>query len=137
LRFKAPQPPLDALSVGIQDGSYGNICPQGFPSWLSTALETNQVSYYDNIGTGQTEAEDCLFLDVIVPEHIFRSGCQQPKPVLVWLYGGGFVNGDKRSLTDPIGLLESARESLIFVAPNYRVRFPHILDEFNKLTFIL
>jgi hypothetical protein len=31
--------------------------------------------------------EDCLFLDVIVPESIYNS--KSSAPVLVWVYGGG------------------------------------------------
>lgn len=124
LRFAAPQPPLNNRSVGVQDGAYGNICPQAFPSWLITALTVNKVEYYNGIGAGQTESEDCLFLDVVVPEKVFKSGLtgSEPKPVLIWFYGGGWVSGDKRSLTDPIGLLESAEQDMIFVASNYRVR---------------
>jgi acetyl esterase/lipase len=35
--------------------------------------------------------EDCLFLDVIAPETIFNQNTSAP--VLVWIYGGGYVNG--------------------------------------------
>jgi carboxylesterase type B len=120
LRFVAPLPPPENRSAGIQDGSYGNVCPQAYPKWLATALKVNNVSYYNGIGNGQTESEDCLFLDVFVPEKVFTNA-ELPKPVLIWLYGGGWVSGDKKSLTDPIGLLERAQQDLIFVAPNYRV----------------
>ena len=85
----------------------------------------NKVEYYNGIGAGQTESEDCLFLDVVVPQKVFDAGQNggKLKPVLVWLYGGGWVSGDKRSLTNPLGLLESSDQELIFVAPNYRVCF--------------
>ena len=123
LRFSKPQPPLNNRSAGIQDGSYGNICPQAFPAWLQTALDVNDVHYYDNVGAGQTQSEDCLFLDVIVPTPLFdRPTPATGAPVVIWVYGGGYINGDKTSLTNPIGLLEHAYQSAIFVAFNYRVR---------------
>ena len=121
LRFTAPELPPNNRSAGIQDGSYGNICPQAFPGWIGTALEVNNVSYYNGIGKGQSESEDCLFLDVIVSQKAFKDRRKHLKPVLIWLYGGGWVSGDKNSLTDPIGLLEAAEQDVVFVAPNYRV----------------
>ena len=74
--------------------------------------------------------EDCLFLDVIVPEKIFnRSGSARNSstsrlaPVLVWIDGGGFVAGDKTQL-NPAGLVHRSTvtgDGVIFVSMNYRV----------------
>ena len=38
--------------------------------------------------------EDCLNLDVYIPANVNAS---QPLPVMVWIYGGAFVLGDKVS----------------------------------------
>lgn len=39
------------------------------------------------------EAEDCLFLDVIVPQNIFRRADQGHRaPVLVWIHGMGCLS---------------------------------------------
>lgn len=73
-----------------------------------------------------TETEDCLFLDVVVPEPIFRTRRYLGKkaPVLVWIYGGGYTVGYK-SQYSPATLLEQSysgpTNGVIFVALNYRV----------------
>jgi carboxylesterase type B len=68
-------------------------------------------------------SEDCLFLDVVVPESIFTS--KSSVPVLVWLYGGGYVSGDKTASGNPAGLLDRSFDNgnggVIFVAMNYRL----------------
>ena len=46
-------------------------------------------------------------------------------PVLVWIYGGGYIMGSKSYWGNPSGLLAhnhaSGREDMIFVSFNYRV----------------
>ena len=90
-------------------------------------------------------SEDCLFLDVIVPEKVFNitkandtsgyhevqceSGqpCKVPSgaPVLVWIYGGGYTGGSKTSYGNPASLisrsLENDGEGIVYVAMNYRL----------------
>ena len=81
--------------------------------------------------------EDCLVLDVFVPEKVFssntgiRSGNNTGgAPVMVWIYGGGYTIGDKAGsgVYDPAGLIKASQvggsEGIIFVAPNYRVSLP-------------
>lgn len=83
-------------------------------------------------------SEDCLFLDVVVPKNIFDRAQQHtdrgkqhkpfiPKnklaPVLVWIYGGGYVGGEKSS-NDPTGLIQRSQvvgDGIVYVALNYRV----------------
>lgn len=71
--------------------------------------------------------EDCLFLDVLTPKSVYdNKDKNQGKgaPVLVWVYGGGYVAGDK-STYEPPGLIyrseQGGREPIVFVAMNYRV----------------
>lgn len=73
----------------MNDGQQGAIsCPQAFPAWLTLAEEflggvpasslAGTYAAIPNITAAQvpkagaTETEDCLFLDVIVPEAIFN-----------------------------------------------------------------
>jgi carboxylesterase type B len=74
--------------------------------------------------------EDCLFLDVVVPEKIFdraQNKTSVPKsslaPVLVWIYGGAYIGGEKS--TDASGLVNRSMhgdaEGVVYVALNYRV----------------
>lgn len=72
-------------------------------------------------------SEDCLFLDVFVPEQILASAEQgYGAPVLVWFYGGGYTLGYKNNPTfNPAGLLAASGNvssgEVIFVAMNYRL----------------
>lgn len=72
--------------------------------------------------------EDCLFLDVLVPEKILARA-QNPRrpskaPVLVWIHGGGYTTGEKGSFTGASGLMQKSMEQgegMIIVSINYRV----------------
>lgn len=71
-------------------------------------------------------SEDCLFLDVIVPKSIFNEKKKEKAaPVLVWVYGGGYVYGDKTSTGNPASLIASSMddggEGVVYVAMNYRL----------------
>lgn len=65
-------------------------------------------------------SEDCLYLDVKVPE-----GLQGEKvPVLLWFYGGGYFFGSKEPWAgDPQGLFQqmTMNEKFIAVSSNYRL----------------
>lgn len=145
LRFRAPVwPEQDRRQV--QNGSVGRMCPQGFPIWSqdiqpdfllslltnSTFNKSTDVSSYPYVPypVDPRTTEDCLFLDVVVPKKIFNRAQNKtlvPKqslaPVVVWIFGGGFAQGDK-TLTDPVGLLERSTvvgDGVVYVAINYRV----------------
>jgi len=60
--------------------------------------------------TGQ---EDCLYLNVHVPE----TGSNEPKAVLVWIHGGGYFAGSGVSY-DPYHAMDGY--DVIVVTINYR-----------------
>ena len=73
--------------------------------------------------------EDCLFLDVVVPQTVFQGASNSTNdtsgaPVLVWIYGGGYTAGEK-SAYSAAGLIKasqaSSAEGVIFVSLNYRL----------------
>jgi para-nitrobenzyl esterase len=69
---------------------------------------------HDDTPLRTTPSEDCLYLNVWAPlEHA------QELPVIVWIYGGGFVNGG----SSPAVYSGAAfvRQGLVFVSFNYRV----------------
>ncbi|KAJ6114262.1 hypothetical protein N7486_000040 [Penicillium sp. IBT 16267x] len=125
LRFRASALPAQNRSQ-VQNGSVTRICPQAKPIWsadimpefLLSVLEgtpfnqsTNVSSYpYVPPASNSQATEDCLFLDVIVPKKFFdrshgnRSVSRSLAPVLVWIYGGGYAEGDK-AWQDPSGLI--------------------------------
>jgi Carboxylesterase type B len=143
LRFRAPVPPQVNRSE-VQSGTVGRICPQATPLWSSqiapTFVETQLVglpytgpfninaSSYAVTPQDPRTTEDCLFLDVVVPQSLFhkaRNSSHHAKaPVMVWIYGGGYTSGEK-SAYDPSGLIhrsmEGGKEGIVYVALNYRV----------------
>ena len=59
-------------------------------------------------------SEDCLYLNVWAPRHARR-----PLPVMVWIYGGGFVNGGSSPAV--YSGAHFARDGVVFVSFNYRL----------------
>ena len=100
LRWRAPQPV--ARWQGVRDaGQYGHDCMQlPFPS--------------DAAPLGTPPAEDCLYMNVWKPQ-----GVTGKLPVMVWIYGGGFVNGGSSPPTYSGAAL--ARQGIMVVSFNYRV----------------
>src|SRR6202451_844556 len=80
LRWRAPQPV--AKWTGVRAATeYGADCAQlPFPS--------------DAAPLGTSTNEDCLYVNVWTPAHM----SDEKLPVLVWIYGGGFVNGGSSPL---------------------------------------
>lgn len=100
LRWRAPQPA--AKWTGVREATnYGPDCMQlPFPS--------------DAAPLGTTPAEDCLTVNVWKPEAAKRA-----LPVLVWIYGGGFVNGGASPPTYSGARL--AQQGIMVVSFNYRL----------------
>ncbi|WP_380786031.1 carboxylesterase/lipase family protein [Sphingomonas sp. R86521] len=101
LRWRAPQPA--PAWQGIRDASaYAHDCMQvPFPS--------------DAAPLGTQPAEDCLYANVWKP----AASKAAKLPVIVWIYGGGFVNGGASPPT--YAGAKVARQGVVFVSFNYRV----------------
>ncbi|KAI9829586.1 MAG: hypothetical protein M1819_006091 [Sarea resinae] len=145
LRFAAPAPPAKNRTA-IQTGSVGRICPQADPAWLATAEVfvhdyTHGIPYNASDASASSNGsatslppqdprttEDCLFLDVMVPQPIFEArntSNSSGAAVLVWIYGGGYTSGDKGGVGNPAGLIARSEygpnPGVIYVAMNYRL----------------
>jgi len=78
---------------------------------------------------GVTPAEDCLVLNVWRPANKAKK-----LPVMVWIYGGGFVNGGSSPAV--YSGAQFAKQGVVFVSFNYRVGrfgffgFPALSQEF-------
>lgn len=96
------------MNSTVIDGAGRRICPQAMPKWFMTtqiysnAFTNGTADTFDYVaadaainaqfpnGTGSQLAaeagtsEDCLFLDVTVPQAIFDNQEVQKAPVLVW-----------------------------------------------------
>jgi para-nitrobenzyl esterase len=96
LRWEPPQPHA-AWSTPLQANTSRGSCPQASSG-----------------GAGiPSDDEDCLYLNVIAPS---ASG-SGPLPVMVWIYGGGFVVGTN-TVYDATHLVTAGH--VILVAMNYR-----------------
>lgn len=142
-RFRVPVPPVQNRSH-IHDGSKGRVCPQATPGWalhigprfVEDYLQGREFNGSANVSSypyippvpDPRVTEDCLFLDVLVPEKILARA-QNPRrpskaPVLVWIHGGGYTTGEKGSFTGASGLMQKSMEQgegMIIVSINYRV----------------
>jgi para-nitrobenzyl esterase len=101
LRWRAPRPvtPWEGVRAG---DAYGHDCMQEpFPS--------------DAAPLGTPPAEDCLYANVWVPEK--PAGAKLP--VMVWIHGGGFVNGGASPAV--YDGKRFARRGVVFVSFNHRL----------------
>jgi para-nitrobenzyl esterase len=97
-RFRAPQKPR--AWAGTRDAS------QPGPASLQPRGLMTDIEHFD---------EDCLYLNVFTP---LAAGA--PRPVLVWIHGGGFTSGaGSQSIYD--GRHLAARGDVVVVTINYRL----------------
>ena len=154
LRFRAPVLPR-TNSHGVNNGSVGRVCPQASAAAGTISFEY-ALAYVQGQRPNVTQleaqlpdliahlppqdprvSEDCLFLNVIVPESVLHSAqnttpAKRAKlaPVLVWIHGGGYTSGEKTGggLYNPAGLFHASEAmgtgNFVFVALNYRVSQP-------------
>lgn len=164
LRFRAPVPPRNR-SKTIDQGNIGRVCPQADPGWEAIGTQVllaylsgkpfNASAFEPTIANISSSppppqdprvSEDCLFLDIVVPQKVFEQAAPHKKPsapVLVWIYGGGYTTGEKSGdgLFNPAGLIKASQSSnsagLIYVAINYRVSLPSKLGSPMSLTWFV
>ncbi|MGV1683865.1 carboxylesterase/lipase family protein [Sphingopyxis sp. NJF-3] len=101
LRWRAPQPAHRWSEVRVAD-QFGPDCMQ--------------IPYKaDAAPLGVKPSEDCLYLNVWTP----TKPSSAKRPVMVWIYGGGFVNGGSSA---PVYSGRAFAESgVVFVSFNYRL----------------
>ncbi|KAH7933832.1 hypothetical protein HPB49_017881 [Dermacentor silvarum] len=103
LRFRPPQP--KAPWEGTLDVTEGTtVCPQ--------------VTFNDTYMQGLNVTEDCLHLNVWVPELARIPGSS--RPVLVWIHGGGFTFGSANE-ANYSGSVLTAFADVVVVSMNYRL----------------
>ena len=115
LRWRAPQPAAHWTGTRKAD-AYGHDCMQvPFPE--------------DSAPLRTTPSEDCLYVNVWRP----AEASNKPLPVMVWIYGGGYViGGTSPAIYDGSAF---ARQGVILVSLNYRLgrfgffAFPSLTEE--------
>lgn len=80
---------------------------------------------------GGAEDEDCLFLDIYVPNKVLPPKSASKVPVVVYIFGGAYIFGGKEtvitsegkqwSLYDGQGTINTAENGIIWVVANYRL----------------
>lgn len=103
-RWQRPSKPLTDRTSVIQANVYGSQCLQTRPNdpISGPVLDT-------------TGSEDCLYLNVWRPNNASSSGL----PVLVWIHGGGYGNGN--GTADPTFLTQLTGKDFVFVSIQYRL----------------
>ena len=129
LRWRAPQ--AAARWTGVrQAAEFGADCMQGRfgppPGAAATAAPNGPRSSSATAAPGAPPApaafadrapsENCLFLNVWSPESAAPGA---KRPVMFWIYGGGFVFGS--SASPNTSGTQFAKQGVVLVAANYRV----------------
>ncbi|MEP7141383.1 MAG: carboxylesterase family protein [Ferruginibacter sp.] len=105
LRWKAPQP-LPGWSSVKKCSTFSASPMQGLPTPFMMWSKEYLIP-------AEPISEDCLYLN------IWTGSTSTKKPVLVWIYGGGFTSGGSAA---PIYDGEAmAKKGIVFVSINYRV----------------
>lgn len=100
LRWRAPQPAANWNGVRAATQYSADCMQKPFGG--------------DAAPLGTTPAEDCLYANIWKP-----AGSAGKVPVIVWIYGGGFVNGGASPPT--YSGANMAKQGVMFVSFNYRV----------------
>ncbi|SMQ53749.1 unnamed protein product [Zymoseptoria tritici ST99CH_3D1] len=156
LRFAKPQSPVGRNPI-VQNGTQPVVCPQAGPVWNALTYEYAEAYSQGNASllsyeAGKTLAtvtpdvplnllkasfppgmtEDCLFLDVVVPQKIFEGNVSDYSnggaDVVIYIHGGAYSLGDKAvvgATLKPDSFLLRAYEKqspgFIWVSVNYRL----------------
>lgn len=136
LRFRHPIPLL-SVNRTVNDGSSPRTCFQSGASWFQHSIPLVIQRLAEGGIAGPTgpppvflaeQSEDCLLLDISVPTSAFdaqAAGTLNDRlPVVVWIHGGGYIEGSKDQV-NPAGLIAQSRRNgapgIVFVAINYRL----------------
>ncbi|GAB7354424.1 hypothetical protein MBLNU459_g4915t1 [Dothideomycetes sp. NU459] len=110
LRFRAPvdiEDHNDHNPAAVIDATeQGPQCIQGTPGWQTTPTTPSP----------EPGSEDCLLLDVLVPEHPVSSSL----PVMVQIHGGGYATRNSESYPG-YALVNQSQGGLVYVSIQYRL----------------
>jgi carboxylesterase type B len=91
------------------------MCVQGPPAWAAV-LATLYGGGDDTSPAPVPSSEDCLILDVFAPPSTMDEGL----PVLLWIHGGGYTEGNAANAGGP-NFVSYSNGSMLFVSIQYRL----------------
>jgi carboxylesterase type B len=96
------------------------MCVQGPPAWAAVLTTLygggNSSSAEPAAATPPPSSEDCLVLDIFAPPSVTDEGL----PVLLWIHGGGYTEGNAANAGGP-NFVSSSNGSIVFVSIQYRL----------------
>lgn len=113
----------DTTSDVIQPSDQYFACPQVDISKLAHP-PGGKLRLGEPKDKNEKPVEDCLFCDIYVPRSALQSNQSDLLPVIVWIYGGGYVAGSKNAngpLNSGQSILKASNYQTIFITGNYRV----------------
>ncbi|KAF9064189.1 Alpha/Beta hydrolase protein [Rhodocollybia butyracea] len=114
LRFRAPQAP--ANDDGVVQQANANPIPC-FQAVMGTAPTNPLEAINKRQSVMEMETEDCLFLNTYFPGDTVPT---EPLPVLVWIHGGGYTEGDALMFNGS-DLMTEAHNEIVLVIIQYRL----------------
>ena len=113
LRWKAPQPAKPWEGV-YEAARFGNIAVQELPTDDNPFTAKYKREFYSDPAFIPPMSEDCLYLNLWVPEREEGERC----PVAFWIHGGGFSGGYSSELEFDGEAF--CKQGVIFVSMGYR-----------------
>ncbi|TRM64243.1 Alpha/Beta hydrolase protein [Schizophyllum amplum] len=116
LRWRAPRPPLPEPGI-LKADTQPKMCAQGSRGMNPSPLDFSVGRQHAPRAPTVDWSEDCLFLNVYAPGGLYPG---TRLPVLVWIHGGGYMNGNVAAY-DGADLLRQGEGALVIVEIQYRL----------------
>ncbi|KAJ3828456.1 Alpha/Beta hydrolase protein [Lentinula raphanica] len=110
LRWRAPQTPIVNSSV-VQ------LANEQPPACLQAPEGTSDTNPLEKRANSIDESEDCLFLNVYIPGQSIPT---KSLPTLIWIHGGGYIEGNAAAFTGS-DVMREAHNEIILVIIQYRL----------------
>jgi carboxylesterase type B len=104
-----------SFGTALNATTQGPMCVQGPPAWAAV-LTTLYGGGDDTSPAPVPSSEDCLILDIFAPASTTDEGL----PVLLWIHGGGYTEGNAANAGGP-NFVSSSNGSMVFVSIQYRL----------------
>ncbi|GAA6033960.1 hypothetical protein JCM8097_000429 [Rhodosporidiobolus ruineniae] len=116
-RFQPPSPPFSSRRDAVRNAT--NYRPACHPATIGSRSFNGTVNLEASSAPPDVPyAEECLFLNVWAPAGTKKG---DDLPVLVFIHGGGYANGNARQQTDLDDLIRFSGNRLVGISIQYRL----------------